>query len=126
MINSLSRRYMHSDATKLSSANYKDIIQYQDMKFKPLDQLRKRFHVLTSCLYQIWREQEVGRVEWNYSAVPLYYSNTNIIDRQDISKTLSECNIITEKSPKGLKSEELHAFYKNEAKRDEKIKADIS
>ncbi|CAI2178788.1 19067_t:CDS:2 [Funneliformis geosporum] len=48
MINPLPRRYMRSDATKLSSADYKDIMQYQDMKSKPLDQLRKRFYVSTS------------------------------------------------------------------------------
>ena len=53
------------------------------MKSKPLDQLRKKFHVSTSRLYQIWRGQEVGRVEWNYSAVPLSYPSTNVIDKQN-------------------------------------------
>ncbi|CAI2200662.1 8496_t:CDS:2, partial [Funneliformis geosporum] len=57
-INISRTKYMRSDATKLSSADYKDIMQYQDMKSKPLDQLRKRFHVSTSRLYQIWRGQE--------------------------------------------------------------------
>jgi hypothetical protein len=33
---------------------------------------------------------------------------------------------LTPESSEGLKGEELHAFYKNKAKRDEKIKADIS
>ncbi|CAI2197081.1 5263_t:CDS:1, partial [Funneliformis geosporum] len=51
-------RYMRSDATKLSSADYEDIMQYRDMISKPLDQLRKKFHVSTSRLYQIWRGQE--------------------------------------------------------------------
>ncbi|CAG8854675.1 51_t:CDS:2, partial [Gigaspora margarita] len=31
----------------------------------------------------IWRGQEIGRVEWNYSAVPLFYSSTNNIDKQN-------------------------------------------
>ncbi|CAG8717045.1 16186_t:CDS:2, partial [Funneliformis caledonium] len=74
-------RYMRSDTTKLSSTDYEDIMQYRDMKSKPLDQLRKKFHVSTSCLYQIWRGQEVGRLEWNYSAVPLSYPSTNVIDK---------------------------------------------
>jgi len=91
---------MRSDATKLSSADYEDIMQYRDMKSKPLEQLRKKFHVSTSRLYQIWRGQEVGRVKWNYSAVPLSYSSKNIIDRQDIPESLSECNTIAESKAK--------------------------
>jgi hypothetical protein len=82
MINPPPRRYMRSDATKLSSADYEDIMQYRDMKSKPLEELRKKFHISTSRLYQIWRGQEVGRVEWNYSAVPLSYSSINAIDKQ--------------------------------------------
>ncbi|CAG8673257.1 8221_t:CDS:2, partial [Funneliformis caledonium] len=35
------------------NTDYKNIMQYQDMKSKPLDQLRKRFHISTSRLYQI-------------------------------------------------------------------------
>ncbi|GBB84660.1 hypothetical protein RclHR1_11230003 [Rhizophagus clarus] len=84
MINPSPRRYMRADVTKLLSADYEDIMQYRDMNTKPLEQLRKKFHISTSRLYQIWRGQEVGRVEWNYSAVPLSYSNKNNIDRQDI------------------------------------------
>src|SRR5438045_3720783 len=95
MINSPPRKYMRSDATKLSSADYEDIMQYQDMKTKPLDQLRKKFHVSTSRLYQIWREQEVGRVEWNYLAVPLSYPSTNVIDKQDVPEVSVECNVIS-------------------------------
>ena len=83
MINPPLRRYMHSDATKLSTADYEDIMQYRDMKSKPLEQLRKKFHISSSRLYQIWRGQEVGRVEWNYSTVPLSYSSTNDIDKQN-------------------------------------------
>ena len=83
MINPPLRRYMRSDATKLSTADYEDIMQYRDMKSKPLEQLRKKFHISSSCLYQIWRGQEVGRVEWNYSTVPLSYSSTNDIDKQN-------------------------------------------
>jgi hypothetical protein len=92
MINPPPRRYMRSDARKLSTADYEDIMQYRDMKSKPLDQLRKKFHISTSRLYQIWRGQEMGRVEWNYSAVPLSYSSIN---RQDIPE---------ESQPKVLKA----------------------
>jgi hypothetical protein len=74
---------MRSDATKLSTADYEDIMQYRDMKSKPLEQLRKKFHISSSRLYQIWRGQEVGRVEWNYSTVLLSYSSTNDIDKQN-------------------------------------------
>jgi hypothetical protein len=63
MINPPLRMYMRSDATKLSTADYEDIMQYRDMKSKPLEQLRKKFHISSSRLYQIWRGQEVGRVE---------------------------------------------------------------
>jgi hypothetical protein len=83
MINPPLRRYMRSDATKLSTADYEDIMQYRDMKSKPLEQLRKKFHISSSRLYQIWRGQKVGRVEWNYSTVPLSYSSTNDIDKQN-------------------------------------------
>src|SRR4051794_30027714 len=83
MINPPPRRYMRSDATKLSIADYEDIMQYRDMKSKPLDQLRKKFHISTSRLYQIWRGQEMGRVEWNYSAVLLFYSGINDKDKQN-------------------------------------------
>src|ERR1044072_2763604 len=83
MTNPPLRRYMRSDATKLSTADYEDIMQYRDMKSKPLEQLRKKFHISSSRLYQIWRGQEVGRVEWNYSTVPLSYSSTNDIDKQN-------------------------------------------
>jgi hypothetical protein len=101
MINPSRRRHMRSDATKLSSMDYEDIMQYRDMVSKPLDQLRKKYHISNSRLYQIWRGEEVGRVEWNYSTevipvgpvlglsasgrdqVPLSHSGKNYIDRQD-------------------------------------------
>ncbi|CAG8779725.1 18086_t:CDS:2 [Dentiscutata erythropus] len=76
--------------------DYEDIMQYRDMKSKPLDQLRKKFHVSTSCLYQIWRGQEIGRVEWNYSAVLLFYLNTNYIDKQN--RTDLESDPVSEES----------------------------
>ncbi|CAG8710954.1 14698_t:CDS:2, partial [Funneliformis caledonium] len=38
--------------------HYEDIMQYRDMKSKPLEQLRKKFHISSSRLYQIWRGQE--------------------------------------------------------------------
>src|SRR5579871_4946181 len=102
MINPSPRRYMRADATKLSSADYEDIMQYRNMKSKPLEQLRKKFHISTSRLYQIWRGQEVGRVEWNYSAVPFSYSSKKNINRQDIPKVPVECNTIAESEVKKI------------------------
>ncbi|CAI2198284.1 14598_t:CDS:1, partial [Funneliformis geosporum] len=32
---------MRSDVTKLSSADYENIMQYRDMKFKPLKEIKK-------------------------------------------------------------------------------------
>src|SRR5437868_5431840 len=98
MINPSPRRYIRSDATKLSSADYKDIMQYRDMKSKPLEQLRKKFHISTSRLYQIWRGQEVGRVEWNYLAISFSYSSKKNIDRQDIPEAPVECIAVYKKS----------------------------
>ncbi|RGB25029.1 hypothetical protein C1646_772310 [Rhizophagus diaphanus] len=140
---------MRFDATKLSSADYKDIMQYQDMKSKLLEELRKKFHISSSRLYQIWRGQKVGRVEWNYLAVPLSYSSKNNIDRQEIPVVPAECITVESKvkkteekktkfksvrisesvviqTPLTLKSlnisnEELGAFYEKEDKRDRKI-----
>ena len=150
MINPSPRRYMRADATKLSSADYEDIMQYRDMKSKPLEQLRKKFHISTSRLYQIWRGQEVGRVEWNYSAVPLSYSSKNNIDRQDIPEAPVECITIAESGEKktggkktksksvhisgspviqiplaskslNISDEELGVYYEKEDKRDRKF-----
>src|SRR5581483_8409235 len=104
---------MLADATKLLSADYEDIMQYRDMKSKPLEQLRKKFHISTSRLYKIWRGQEEGRVEWNYSAVPLSYVSKNNIDRQDIPEASAACIIITESKVKKVggkktKSKSVH------------------
>ena len=54
---------MRSDATKLSSTDYEDIMQYRDINPKPLENLRHKYHVSNSRLYQIWRVQEFRRVE---------------------------------------------------------------
>src|SRR3954463_6073783 len=108
MINPPPRRYMRSDATKLSSADYENIMQYRDMKSKLLEQLRKKFHISTFRLYQIWRGQEVGKVEWNYSAVPLSYLSKNNIDRQDIPETPVECITIAESKVKKAGGKKLN------------------
>jgi hypothetical protein len=107
MINPPPRRYMCSDATKLSFADYEDIMQYRDMKSKPLDQLRKKFHVSTSRLYQIWRGQEVRRVEWNYLAVPLSYPSTNVIDKQNVPEVSVECSKVKKTGEKKPKSKSV-------------------
>ncbi|GBB92443.1 hypothetical protein RclHR1_20020004 [Rhizophagus clarus] len=71
---------MSSRANYLSSADYKDIMQYHDMKSKPLDQLSKKYNISYSHLYQIWRGQEFNRIQWNDLAVT---PSTNIIDKQN-------------------------------------------
>ena len=145
---------MRSDATKLSTADYENIMQYRDMKSKPLEQLRKKFHISSSRLYQIWRGQEVGRVKWNYSAVPFSYSSKNNIDRQDIPEVSAECITVESKVKKtggkktksksvrifesaviqtplaskslNISNKELGAFYEKEDKRDRKITEELN
>ncbi|GES87698.1 hypothetical protein GLOIN_2v1770749 [Rhizophagus clarus] len=50
---------LHSFDSPYRPHNYEDIMQYRDMNTKPLEQLRKKFHISTSRLYQIWRGQEI-------------------------------------------------------------------
>src|SRR3954467_14499749 len=69
-----------SRARYLSPADYKDIMQYRDMKSKPLDQLSKKYNISNSHLYQIWRGQEFNRIQWNDLAVTL---SMNIMDKQN-------------------------------------------
>ncbi|CAG8681296.1 13178_t:CDS:1, partial [Dentiscutata heterogama] len=69
MNKSLLNRHINSRASYLSPADYKDIMQYRDMKSKPLAQLSKKYKISNSRLYQIWREQEFNRIQWNGLAV---------------------------------------------------------
>src|SRR3989337_2596966 len=64
----------------LSLADYKDIMQYCNMKSKPLAQLSKKYNISNSRLYQIWRRQEFNRIQWNDVVVP---PSTNVIDKQN-------------------------------------------
>ena len=70
--------YISSRASYLSPVNYKDIMQYRDMKSKPLAQLSKKYNISNSRLYQIWREQESNRIQWNDLVVS---SSTNMINK---------------------------------------------
>ena len=70
--------YISSRASYLSSTDYKDIMQYRDMKSKPLAQLSKKYNISNSCLYQIWRRQESNRIQWNDLAIS---SSTNMINK---------------------------------------------
>ena len=63
------KTYISSRARYLSPADYKDIMQYRDMKSKPLAQLSKKYNISNSRLYQIWRGQEFNRIQWNDLAV---------------------------------------------------------
>ncbi|GET00098.1 hypothetical protein GLOIN_2v1848972 [Rhizophagus clarus] len=74
------KTHINSRASYLSPADYKDIMQYRDMKPRPLDQLSKKYKISNSRLYQIWRGQEFNRIQWNDVVVPL---STNIMDKQN-------------------------------------------
>src|SRR5436190_1489859 len=74
------KTHINSRASYLSPADYKDIMQYRDMKPKPLAQLSKKYKISNSRLYQIWRGQEFNRIQWNDVVVSL---STNIIDKQN-------------------------------------------
>ncbi|CAB4417053.1 unnamed protein product [Rhizophagus irregularis] len=74
------KTHISSRARYLSPADYKDIMQYRDMKSKPLAQLSKKYNISNSRLYQIWRGQEFNRIQWNDVIVP---PSTNVIDKQN-------------------------------------------
>src|ERR1043165_9181775 len=74
------KTHINSRASYLSPADYKDIMQYRDIKFKPLAQLSKKYNISNSRLYQIWRGQEFNRIQWNDLAVT---PSMNIIDKQN-------------------------------------------
>ena len=74
------KTHISSRARYLSPADYKDIMQYRDMKSKPLVQLSKKYNISNSRLYQIWRGQEFNRIQWNDLAVA---PSTNVIDKQN-------------------------------------------
>ncbi|CAG8772882.1 1353_t:CDS:1, partial [Acaulospora morrowiae] len=67
---------------RLSSEDYKFIMQYQDEKPKSdvLKKLRERYSMTNNCFYKIWREQEDSIVEWHQ---PI--SNSMVSIRQDLS-----------------------------------------
>ena len=74
------KTHISSRARYLSPADYKDIMEYRDMKSKPLVQLSKKYNISNSRLYQIWRGQEFNRVQWNDLAVA---PSMNVIDKQN-------------------------------------------
>src|ERR1043165_10178222 len=74
------KTYISSRASYLSPADYKDIMQYRDIKFKPLAQLSKKYNISNSRLYQIWRGQEFNRIQWNDLAVT---PSMNIMNKQN-------------------------------------------
>jgi hypothetical protein len=80
MIKSSLNTHINSRASYLSPADYKDIMQYQYTKPKPLAQLSKKYKISNSRLYQIWRGQEFNRIQWNDLAVT---PSTNIMDKQN-------------------------------------------
>jgi hypothetical protein len=73
--------HISSRARYLSSEDYKDIMQYCDLKSKPLAELSKKYKISNSRLYQIWRGQEFNRIQWNDLAVP--QTSMNFIDKQN-------------------------------------------
>ncbi|GES74927.1 hypothetical protein GLOIN_2v1836991 [Rhizophagus clarus] len=79
------KTYISSRASYLSPTDYKDIMQYRDMKSKPLAQLSKKYNISNSRLYQIWRGQEFNRIQWNDLAV---ISSMNVMDKQNEERIL--------------------------------------
>ncbi|GET62098.1 hypothetical protein GLOIN_2v1763803 [Rhizophagus irregularis DAOM 181602=DAOM 197198] len=131
MINPPPRRYMCSDTTKLSSADYEDIMQYRDMKSKPLEELRKKFHISTSRLYQIWRgrRQDIPAVPAECITVESKVKKTEGKKTKSKSVRISESAVIqTPLASKSLNisNEELVAFYEKEDKRDRKITEEVN
>ncbi|CAI2201880.1 5025_t:CDS:1, partial [Funneliformis geosporum] len=80
MIPSQLKTYISSRASYLSPADYKDIMQYRDMKPKPLAQLSKKYNISNNRLYQIWRGYEFNRIQWNDLAVA---PSMKVIDKQN-------------------------------------------
>jgi hypothetical protein len=80
MIKSSLNTHINSRASYLSPADYKDIMQYQNTKPKPLAQLSKKYKISNSRLYQIWRGYEFNRIQWNDLAVT---PSMNIMDKQN-------------------------------------------
>ncbi|CAG8633013.1 173_t:CDS:1, partial [Diversispora eburnea] len=64
-------RRMRSDAPKLSPSDYDDIMQYHDMKSKPLKDLCKKYRTSNTRLYQIWKGMKFERIEWCQSIPPV-------------------------------------------------------
>src|SRR4051812_26019025 len=81
------KTHISSRARYLSPTDYKDIMQYRDMKSKPLAQLSKKYNISNSRLYQIWRGQEFNRIQWNDLAVA---PCTNVIDKQNEKQVLRQ------------------------------------
>lgn len=73
---------MRSDAVRLSSEDYKFIMQYRDEKPKSdvLKKLRERYPMTNNRFYKIWRGQEDSMIEWHQ---PI--SNSMVSIRQDLS-----------------------------------------
>ncbi|CAG8744322.1 6722_t:CDS:2 [Rhizophagus irregularis] len=116
--------------------------------------IKKKISYINLSLIPDLEGQEVGRVEWNYSAVPLSYSSKNNIDRQDIPAVPAECITVESKVKKtegkktksksvrisesaviqtplaskslNISNEELVAFYEKEDKRDRKITEEVN
>ncbi|CAG8635024.1 3170_t:CDS:1, partial [Paraglomus occultum] len=100
------RKRMRSDATKLTFTDYEDIMQYRDMNPKPLENLRRKYHVSNSRLYQIWRGQESCRVEWNQpKSNSAFFSEPCIISSPYGSDTHS--NTQTTLPPKNLNKKDV-------------------
>src|SRR5947209_11578760 len=87
MIKSSLNTHINSRTSYLSPADYKDIMQYQYTKPKPLAQLSKKYKISNSRLYQIWRGQEFNRIQWNDLAVT---SSTNVMNKQNEKRQAEE------------------------------------
>ena len=67
MNNASHKKYLRSDARKLSSSDYEVIMQYSNEKSKPVTQLAKQYGVSNSRLYKIWRGEETPYVNKSFT-----------------------------------------------------------
>ncbi|GES85407.1 hypothetical protein GLOIN_2v1836991 [Rhizophagus clarus] len=113
------KTHISSRASYLSPTDYKDIMQYRDMKSKPLAQLSKKYNISNSRLYQIWRGQEFNRIQWNDLAVISNSKAKKTEGRKSRTKAVCASDSI---SPT-VSSEDVLDLYKRTSSEIEKFRA---
>jgi hypothetical protein len=101
------RKYRRSDAAKLSLSDIQDIMQYRDLKSKPLKDLAKKYKTSYTRLYKIWREEAADRIDWHHS-IPKTQTNTTNNLSHDLKPSIG-----TSKLKKRLKKESMPISFFN-------------